>query len=123
MTSKHVAHRYVSEITTMRAFESSFAVENSENHLGPETDIARLADEARQSAKRPGDLSGFPSERTRNRILNSAQAATYAGFSVVHWRRLCRAGRAPPPIKIGARKCGWRLSDLEELIASRKSEV
>jgi predicted DNA-binding transcriptional regulator AlpA len=107
----------------MPPVESSPAIENKKDRLGTEEDFPELAEARRQIDKRSADFSGFPSEQMRNRILNSAQAASYAGFSVVHWRRLCRAGRAPPPIRIGARKCGWRLSDLEELIASRMSEV
>jgi predicted DNA-binding transcriptional regulator AlpA len=57
----------------------------------------------------------------RHRMLDSAQAAAHVGLSVVHWRRHCRAGRAPPSIRIGARKCGWTISDLVDWLASRES--
>ena len=69
--------------------------------------------EGTAKSRPPVDFSTFDSELLRHRILNSAQAAAYSGFSLPHWRRLCRAGRAPAPIRIGERKLGWRLSDLD----------
>ena len=64
-------------------------------------------------------LDALPAEAIKGRILNSAQAAEYWGVSVPHWRRLCRAGKAPPPIKIGERKNGWRLGVLDDALAER----
>jgi predicted DNA-binding transcriptional regulator AlpA len=64
-------------------------------------------------------LDALPAEAITGRILNSAQAAEYWGVSVPHWRRLCRAGKAPPPIKIGERKNGWRLGVLDDALAER----
>jgi predicted DNA-binding transcriptional regulator AlpA len=64
-------------------------------------------------------LNSFPPDLTRNRILDSGQASEFWGVSTAHWRRLYRAGKVPPPIRVGLRKYGWRLSDLDEALAER----
>ena len=64
-------------------------------------------------------LDVLPAEAIKGRILNSAQAAEYWGVSLPHWRRLYRAGKAPPPIKVGERKKGWRLHVLDDALAER----
>jgi hypothetical protein len=42
---------------------------------------------------------------------------------VPNWRRLYRSGRAPKPLKIGARKNGWRLSALIEFLAEKSRQA
>jgi predicted DNA-binding transcriptional regulator AlpA len=64
-------------------------------------------------------LDALPAEAIKGRILNSAQAAEYWGVSLPHWRRLCRAGKAPHPIRIGERKNGWRLGVLDDALTER----
>jgi predicted DNA-binding transcriptional regulator AlpA len=67
-------------------------------------------------------LNSFPPDLTRNRILDSGQASEFWGVSTAHWRRLYRARKVPPPIRVGDRKYGWRLSDLVDALAERARE-
>jgi predicted DNA-binding transcriptional regulator AlpA len=64
-------------------------------------------------------LAALPAESVAGRILNSRQASEYWGGSLPHWRRLYWRGDVPPPIRIGVRKCGWRLSDLAAALEER----
>ena len=64
-------------------------------------------------------IPSLPRELAAKRILNSREASAFAGFSVPHWRRLYRNGIAPAPLRIGARKLGWRADDLMAWIDSR----
>jgi predicted DNA-binding transcriptional regulator AlpA len=65
-------------------------------------------------------LNALPAEITKGRMLNSAQAAEYWGVSLPHWRRLYLTKKAPAPIRVGDRKYGWRLDDLDDALASRE---
>ena len=56
------------------------------------------------------------------RLISSAEVAKILNFSPAHIRRLARAQRLPPAIKIGSRKLGWRMADIQAL-ASGKSIV
>ena len=67
-------------------------------------------------------LNSFPPDLTRNRILDSGQASEFWGVSTAHWRRLYRAGKVPPPIRVGDRKYGWRIGDLVDALAERARE-
>jgi prophage regulatory protein len=62
-------------------------------------------------------LGNIPSELNRERIVGTRQTAEFLDVSVPHLRRLYRAGKVPPPIKIGERKNGWRLGVLIDFIA------
>jgi excisionase family DNA binding protein len=53
------------------------------------------------------------------RLLTSQEAARLLGLSLSHFRRLYRAGRLPKPVRIGARKCAFRQSDLQAAIEQR----
>jgi predicted DNA-binding transcriptional regulator AlpA len=64
----------------------------------------------------------LPQDLEKDRVLGTAQLAEFLGFSIPHVRRLYRAGKIPPPFKIGARKHGWRASDIVDLLASRIEE-
>ncbi|WP_114184801.1 helix-turn-helix transcriptional regulator [Microvirga aerophila] len=64
-------------------------------------------------------LNNLPPDLARHRILDSTEAATFWGVSVPHWRRLYRANEVPAPIKLGARKLGWRVGDLIDALAAR----
>jgi prophage regulatory protein len=55
-------------------------------------------------------------------VMGTDEAASYAGFSVPHWRALVRDGHAPSPIRLSERKLGWRLSTLNAWIAARSAE-
>ena len=60
---------------------------------------------------------GLPEQFARDPILSTAQIAKIVGTSSVHLRRLVKTGKFPPPIKIGYRKLGWRLSTIESYIS------
>jgi predicted DNA-binding transcriptional regulator AlpA len=64
-------------------------------------------------------LNTLPPDLGRNRVLDSRKSAEFWGVSLPHWRRLYRAGKVPPPIRIGDRKYGWRLGDLIDELAER----
>jgi predicted DNA-binding transcriptional regulator AlpA len=58
----------------------------------------------------------LPPEIARRRILDSSEAADFCRISLAHWRRLYRTGKVPRPIRLSARKYGWRLGDLVDFI-------
>jgi predicted DNA-binding transcriptional regulator AlpA len=58
------------------------------------------------------DFSDLPEALARRRVLTTKRAAAFVGRSVDHWERLHRAGKVPPPIRLGARALGWRVGDL-----------
>lgn len=47
-----------------------------------------------------------------SRIVGTAEAAAYCGFGVQHWRHLVREGKAPAPVKLNARRFGWKMGTL-----------
>jgi len=55
----------------------------------------------------------------RERVLDTAQAAEFCGFSIPHFRRLYKAHKVPAPIKIGERKYGWRLGGLIDFVVAK----
>jgi len=55
----------------------------------------------------------LPPSLAEDRIVGTAEAATYCNFSVSHFRTLVKAGRAPAPIRLSERKLGWRISTLK----------
>ena len=54
-------------------------------------------------------LSNMPAEVARNRIASRKQVSAITGLSACQVDRLVKAGRFPPPFKIGLRKTGWRI--------------
>lgn len=91
--------------------------------------IAALASEAEHSAsvaqrqyespQQSPELRRLPPEIAQHRILETAEAAAFCGFSVAHWRRLYRTGKAPKPIQLSTRKLGWRAGDLIKWLQAR----
>jgi predicted DNA-binding transcriptional regulator AlpA len=63
-----------------------------------------------------GAFDYLPTEIVRSRVLDTAEAAAFCNFSVPHWRRLYRARKVPPPMRLSTRKYGWRLGDLVDWI-------
>jgi len=61
----------------------------------------------------------LPPTLEKSRLVSSKQAAVLANFSVPHWRRLYRANKTPRPVRLGQRKLGWRVGDLEEWLEQR----
>ena len=73
----------------------------------------------------PSYLDGLPPEVAdriaMQRIVGAAEAAAFCGFSLAHWRRLYRSGKVPTPVKLGARKLGWRQQALNDFTAQRSA--
>jgi predicted DNA-binding transcriptional regulator AlpA len=63
-----------------------------------------------RTGRRIDPLGGLPDVVIRNRIVNKAQVAALIDQHPCQIDRLVKAGRFPPPLKIGARKGGWRLA-------------
>lgn len=59
----------------------------------------------------------------RSRILTPAEAAAFWGMSLSHWRRMYRRGQTPRPIRLSARKLGWRVGDLIDGLEKRNTYV
>lgn len=68
-------------------------------------------------------LECLPLELARHRVLDTAEAADFCKFSVAHWRRLYRAKKAPAPVRLSARKYGWRVGDLIDWIEAGRHTV
>jgi predicted DNA-binding transcriptional regulator AlpA len=67
----------------------------------------------RQKFGAPLDVLGrLPASVTDNRILKTDETAALAGYSVAHWREMYRDGRAPAPIRLSARRYGWKVSTI-----------
>jgi predicted DNA-binding transcriptional regulator AlpA len=62
----------------------------------------------------------IPFDLTRQKVLNTAEAAGFLNFSVPHFRRLYRSGGVPAPIQLSTRKLGWRTGDLIDWVAARQ---
>ena len=69
----------------------------------------------------PKPTKPLPDALARDPILGTAQAAAAVNHSPVHIRRLVRAGKFPPPLKIGDRKLGWRTSTITRYIETREN--
>ncbi len=82
-------------------------------------DFNNLPDKRREGALLGKPLDFLPPELARSRVLDSAQAARFWGVSLPHWRRMYRLGQVPKPIKLSARKLGWRVGDLIDALAAR----
>ena len=66
-------------------------------------------------------LSSLPPDIARNRVLNTAEAASFTGFSIPHFRRPYRTGAVPAPLRLSERKLGWRAGDLADWLSTRQS--
>jgi predicted DNA-binding transcriptional regulator AlpA len=68
-------------------------------------------------------LENLPADIARHRILNSAKAAEFWGVSTRHWRRLYQDKSVPAPIKLSARRLGWRVGDLIDALEQRSQQA
>jgi predicted DNA-binding transcriptional regulator AlpA len=55
------------------------------------------------------------------RVISESEAATYASFSLQHFRRMRREGRGPRYVQLGERRVGYRLCDLKAWVDARLS--
>jgi predicted DNA-binding transcriptional regulator AlpA len=63
----------------------------------------------------------LPPDLALDRVVGTHQAAAFAGYSTSHWRTLVNQGLAPAPIRLSARKLGWKISTLRAWIASKEA--
>lgn len=70
------------------------------------------------AAERESLKSRQPEHR---RILTTEEAAKFCGYSTSRWRYLYGADLAPRPIKLSARKNGWKIEALESWLDSKAS--
>jgi predicted DNA-binding transcriptional regulator AlpA len=64
-------------------------------------------------------VTALPPALESRRLLDTKQSASVAGYSVAHFRDLVRRGVAPQPVRLSARKLGWRVGDLVAWIDSK----
>jgi prophage regulatory protein len=83
----------------------------------------QVLDDIRKHPPKPSPdyQSPLPQDLTADRMVGTFEAATFCGYSTSHWRQMFRTGRAPPPIRLSARKLGWKISTLRAWIASKEA--
>lgn len=94
---------------------------------GVDNDIVDLV--ARKLARAAGDAWKAPSiapvdipqSVSGRQLLDTQQAAKVSGYSVAHFRYLAKQGVAPAPVRLSARKLGWRVSDLNRWVDEAKN--
>jgi len=72
------------------------------------------------SAERVRQFSANSIEHHR-KILTTEEAAKFCGYSTSRWRYLYGCGLAPAPLKLSARKNGWKIEALEAWLDSKAS--
>lgn len=69
----------------------------------------------------PDPLDNLPSELNRHRVMSTAASAAFCGLSVPTWRRRYREDpEFPKPVRLSARKLGWRVCDLLDWMESKR---
>lgn len=63
----------------------------------------------------------LPPDLHRNRLIDAPTAAAMLGYSLAHFRRMYRAGKTPPPVRLNGRKVGWPASVLQDFVAPRST--
>jgi prophage regulatory protein len=57
-------------------------------------------------------LENLPHEIRQCRIITVAEAAALCRYSTQHFRELYRTGQVPAPIRLSARRYGWKVSTI-----------
>lgn len=55
-------------------------------------------------------------------VLPTVQAAKLCGYSTVGWRKLVKAGKTPKPVRLSARRLGWRTGDLRSWLKAKEDD-
>ena len=71
----------------------------------------------------PAALKNLPDDVLRHRILDSAETAAFLGRGVYEIRRLHRAGKMPPAVRIDGRRLGWPVGTLIAWIESKTEKA
>jgi predicted DNA-binding transcriptional regulator AlpA len=72
----------------------------------------KAAQRAARKIKLEAQFGSLPDNITGNRVLKTEETAKLAGYCVQHWREMYRDGRAPAPIRLSARRYGWKVSTI-----------
>ena len=56
---------------------------------------------------------------TYDRVVRETERKAITGICRSRWHELTRKGEVPGPIKLAGRSVGWRLSELQNWVASR----
>jgi predicted DNA-binding transcriptional regulator AlpA len=67
-------------------------------------------------------LENLPHEVTQHRVLTTAEAAALCRYSTQHFRELYRTGQVPAPIRLSARRYGWKLSVILAWLDSKATD-
>lgn len=72
----------------------------------------------REAARSPKPPTAHPTAipADLDRVVGTSEAARICGFSASHFRAMFKSGAAPAPLRLSARKLGWRLSTLNAWI-------
>jgi predicted DNA-binding transcriptional regulator AlpA len=60
-----------------------------------------------------------PPDFQRNKLLGTAETAEFLNISIPHLRRLVRERKVPQPIRVTARKLGWRTGELIDFVSGK----
>lgn len=71
------------------------------------------------TSERPYERQERASQIDLGRIIGTKEAAAYLNLSVQHFRRLAREGKVPAPVRLSARKLGWRIGALVDFTNQR----
>jgi predicted DNA-binding transcriptional regulator AlpA len=66
-------------------------------------------------------LESLPADISRHRILSATASAAFWGVSLPTWRRMNRLGQVPSPVRLSARRLGWKVGDLADGLTARQS--
>lgn len=58
------------------------------------------------------NTEALPAELARKQVLPTKLAGPFCGYSPGRWRKLCKAGTGPAPIRLSENKFGWSIGDL-----------
>lgn len=56
------------------------------------------------------------------RVISAKQAADRCNISLSTWRRLQKMGVGPAPIRLSARRIGWRVQDVDNYINKNRAQ-
>jgi predicted DNA-binding transcriptional regulator AlpA len=65
----------------------------------------------------------LPTDLAARRVLDSGSTSDYVGLSTRQIRRMYPSGDFPVPIALTGQKLGWRVSDLDAWLESRRRKV
>jgi predicted DNA-binding transcriptional regulator AlpA len=65
-------------------------------------------------------IPDLPSDLVRHRIIGFDKASQLLNYSVPQLRRMYRAKQLPDPVRLAARKLGFKVGDLLDLMEAKR---